>query len=218
MGPNSHEQVNWHEKQRIRLGLVRQGAIVWSTGTAGLYTFESDMRNHVLLLILLPLMASGCFTPSGVAPLRYFDLGVPETRNAMPLTVEVQTTEPYFDRIITRSEGRELLSSDIYRWARPADKLLETYLQDSFGLPGRKGAHSLNVVIRRFEFDKAAGMAVLEVNFSIGSPGTAAGAPINRHTLSKPVTGSNPEDIVAGMTAAVDSFVQRINLALSSQP
>jgi hypothetical protein len=161
------------------------------------------------------MMATGCFTPSAVPPVRYFDLGVPETRHATRLSVAVETTEPYFDRMITRRDGRELVASDSYRWARPADKLLQTYIQDSFALPGQRGGHSLSVIIRRLEFDEASGMAVLEVNFSIGMPNTAAGAPINRHTISKPVSGSNPADIVVGMTAAVDSFVQRISLSLS---
>jgi uncharacterized protein len=180
-------------------------------------------------LVLCVLLSSACVSSS--PPMRYYLL-TPGTGTALPgatlgeRTVVVGPLQlpGYLDRpqLVMRLPDGRIGLRELDRWAEPLDAVLTRTLAENLARltgsqrivtfpPANRVAADLRVAGRVIRFDTdPAGMAILQVQWSVEDGGGQVLLPVRTAEFSAQATGEEPAALVAALSDALARFAAEL--------
>ncbi len=175
--------------------------------------------SRLVMISVAGLMLAGCvFTKEKFKPVRYYDIGNPETVSS-PICLKVGSfvvTGPYKQEMIYRTEKNALEKDPYNKWALTPDILLRRYLKMSFpGEISREPATAITGNILSFEADVVKKEVLFTVEYRITSQGNSNTAVLEKTMSFKAkLDDESPEAFARAMSQAVSAFTESVSLDL----
>ena len=175
--------------------------------------------SRLVMMTIAVLMLTGCvFTKEKFNPVRYYDIGNPETAKS-PICLNVGSftvTGPYKQDMIYRTEKNELLRDQYKRWALTPDILLRRYLKMSFpGETSKESGFAITGNILSFEADVMKKEVLFTVEYRITAQADSNIAALEKTSSFKAkLDDMSPEAFSRAMSQAVSDFTESLSLDL----